>query len=149
MTIIGLLVTGVDVCKAKDLALTGTNIFGNSDSYQALLYGSLVGSFSIWFLAWAQRVDGDGHVVWFGKRPHKPILTWTQSLNVWIYGIQNLTFAILILLLAWSVGKAFTAAGTGTFLSNSLADSIQPGAYPALTFIISSILALVTGKEGD
>ena len=147
MTIIGLLVTGVDVCKAKGLPLTGTNIFGNSDSYQALLYASLIGSFSIWFLAWAQRVDGDGHVVWFGKRPFKPILTWTQSLNVWIYGIQNLTFAILILLLAWSVGKAFKAAGTGTFLSNSLADSIQPGAYPALTFIISSILALVTGKR--
>eukprot|EP00045_Choanoeca_perplexa_P007713 m.70905 g.70905 ORF g.70905 m.70905 type:complete len:720 (+) comp14183_c0_seq1:100-2259(+) len=147
MTIIGLLVTGVDACKAQGLELTGTNIFGNSDSYQALLYASLIGSFSIWFLSWAQRVDGDGHLVWFGKRPHKPILTWNQSLNVWIFGIQNLTFAILILLLAWSVGKAFTTAGTGTFLSNSLADSIQPGSYPALTFIISAILALVTGSS--
>jgi Na+/H+ antiporter NhaC len=37
--------------------------------------------------------------------------------------------------------------GTGIYISSALEDSVDSGAYPALTFVISGILALVTGSS--
>jgi Na+/H+ antiporter NhaC len=55
--------------------------------------------------------------------------------------------ALLILILAWTVGDAFTKCGTGIYISSALSDNLDPGAYPAVTFVISGILALVTGSS--
>eukprot|EP00049_Salpingoeca_infusionum_P025725 m.21425 g.21425 ORF g.21425 m.21425 type:complete len:889 (-) comp8281_c0_seq2:448-3114(-) len=248
MVIIVLIVTGVDSSKAQGLALTGQNIFGNSDSYSALLFGSVLGSFSIFFLAWAQRVhwrersansdtsgsesttlspqgqagkkpnasqstsqgfendadQGAGateasatmssalitspassvaeqptpqqqhhhhhehslqepasasssahpplathepYVRWFRLSSGPPVMSWTESLDTWILGIKNLTSAVLILLLAWSVGDAFTQCGTGTFIASSLVGNVAKGAYPVLAFLLSALLAVVTGSS--
>lgn len=147
IVVVGLIVTGVDSCKQKGLPLTGRNIFGNSDSYVSLLYGSILGTFTIWFLCWAQRVDSFGNIKWFGRRPFKPILSPHLSLEYWILGIKNLTIAVLILLLAWSVGLAFTTCGTGLFISSALEKNISPGALPGLTFLVSALMSSVTGTS--
>ena len=146
VVLISLVVTGVDASRQQGLTLSGENIFGNSDSYHALLYGSVVGTLTVWLLACAQRVDVAGNVVWFDRK-FKPLLSLKQSLDTWVAGVRSLTFAVLILLLAWSVGAAFTMCGTAEFVSASLAGSVSAGAYPALTFMLSGLLAFVTGSS--
>eukprot|EP00056_Hartaetosiga_gracilis_P006366 m.96034 g.96034 ORF g.96034 m.96034 type:complete len:761 (+) comp12453_c0_seq1:50-2332(+) len=150
VVIISLIVTGVDGARQAGVPLNGREIFGHSDSYAALLYGSVLGSLSIWILAVLQRVESTtGNVVWWSRKNkrYKPLMTLSKSLDTWIAGIKSLTFAVLILLLAWSVGIAFTLCGTATFISHSLSGSIAPGSYPAVTFLVSAFLAVVTGSS--
>eukprot|EP00055_Hartaetosiga_balthica_P008311 m.30522 g.30522 ORF g.30522 m.30522 type:complete len:756 (-) comp6235_c0_seq1:1932-4199(-) len=150
VVIIGLIVTGVDEARRVGVPLSGREIFGHSDSYAALLYGSVMGSLSIWILAVLQRVEPTtGNVVWwsFTNRRYRPLMSMSASLNTWIAGIKSLTIAVLILLLAWSVGTAFTLCGTATFISHSLLGSIAPGSYPAVTFLVAAFLAVVTGSS--
>ncbi|EGD79341.1 Na+/H+ antiporter family protein [Salpingoeca rosetta] len=146
MVVIALVVTGVEQCRKLGLSLSGEHIFGNSDSYHALLYGSVLGTLTVWLLTWAQRVDVAGNVVWFARK-FPPIMCLQASLDTWVAGVRSLTFAVLVLLLAWAVGSAFTLCGTATFISASLAGSVQAGAYPALTFLLSGVLAFVTGSS--
>jgi Na+/H+ antiporter NhaC len=148
MVIITLIVTGVDECKRLGIAITSRNIFSESDSYGALLYGSVLGSISIWLLCLAQRVTPTGELRWFSRhRLDRPILSFSASLDYWIMGIRNLTGAILVLLLAWAVGSSFTICGTGLFLSSSLSDNVDPGALPFLTFAMSALLACIIGSS--
>lgn len=149
VVVVSLVVTGQDACNSLGIPANGRNIFANADSYVALLCGSLMGTFTIWFLCWAQRLDTQsGQLVWFGRKRHqKPIMTVTQSLDYWVMGIRNLIIAIIILMLAWAVGLAFTTAGAGMFISSVLEGNIDPGSLPALTFIVSAIMSFVTGTS--
>eukprot|EP01147_Barroeca_monosierra_P005250 gene5250-7036_t len=144
--LISLIVTGIEKTNEIGDTLSGENIFGNSDSYAALLYGSLAGTVIIWVLSYVQRVSSTHSIVWF-KRSLPPILSLRQSLDTWIAGIKSLTLAVLVLLLAWSIGAAFSICGTAQFVSSSMAGAVHPGAYPALTFLISALLAFVTGSS--
>jgi Na+/H+ antiporter NhaC len=106
----------------------------------------------VWFMCWAERVTENGDLTTVfheeGRREtSRPLISLNDSLEVFIFGIKNLVNALLILILAWTVGDSFTKCGTGIYISSALEDSVDSGAYPALTFVISGILALVTGSS--
>jgi tetracycline resistance efflux pump len=106
----------------------------------------------VWTMCWVQRVTLTGELSTVfhsaGRLPSsKPIMSLDESLDIFIFGIKNLVNALLILILAWTVGEAFTECGTGVYIASALEDSVDAGAYPALTFVISAVLALVTGSS--
>ena len=147
-----LVCTGLTGIRHANDTYTLENIFSYSDSFTALLYGSVAGTCAIWFLCWVQRVTADGRLTTVltsdGRLPSsKPIMTLGESLDIFILGIKNLVDALLILILAWTVGDSFTKCGTGIYISSALSDNLDAGAYPAVTFVISGILALVTGSS--
>lgn len=123
-----------------------------SDSFTSLLYGSIGGTLTIWTMCWVERITATGELTTvFHKSGRlstsRPLMSLDESLDIFIFGIKNLVNALLILILAWTVGEAFTECGTGVYIASALEDSVDAGAYPALTFVISAILALVTGSS--
>ncbi|CAM9405614.1 unnamed protein product, partial [Ectocarpus fasciculatus] len=131
LVLISLVCTGLTGIRKGEDSMSLQNIFANSDSFVSLLYGSIGGTVTVWTMCWFQRVTLKGEL----------------SLDVFIFGIKNLVNALLILILAWTVGDSFTKCGTGVYISSALEDSVAAGAYPALTFVISAVLALVTGSS--
>jgi Na+/H+ antiporter NhaC len=147
-----LVCTGLTGIRHANDTYTIQNVFSYSDSFTALLYGSVAGTCTIWSMCWAQRVTVDGKLTTVlsaeGRlSSSKPLMSLNESLDIFILGIKNLVDALLILILAWTVGDAFTKCGTGIYISSALSDNLDPGAYPAVTFVISGILALVTGSS--
>jgi Na+/H+ antiporter NhaC len=152
VVLLALVCTGLTGIRHANDAYTVQNIFSYSDSFTALLYGSVAGTCAIWSMCWVQRVTSDGRLTTVfsaeGRQASsKPLMSLNESLDVFILGIKNLVDALLILILAWTVGDAFTKCGTGIYISSALSDNLDPGAYPAVTFVISGILALVTGSS--
>lgn len=147
-----LVCTGLTGIRHANDTYTIQNIFSYSDSFTALLYGSVAGTCTIWTMCWMQRVTKAGRLTTVFSAEgrlstSKPLMSLTESLDIFIIGIKNLVDALLILILAWTVGDAFTKCGTGVYISSALSDNLDPGAYPAVTFVISGILALVTGSS--
>lgn len=107
-------ITGANACEEAGIAKNAQNIFGNSDTFGSLLWGSFLGSATAWIVSWLHHVKPDGTLTHaFSKGPSKPILSLKKSLEVWIEGMKGLTSALLILMMAWTIGAAFTACGTG------------------------------------
>lgn len=152
VVLLSLVCTGLTGIRHARDSYTVQNIFSYSDSFTALLYGSVAGTVAIWFLCWVQRITADGSLTTVfsaegRKSTSKPLMSLNESLDIFILGVKNLVDAVLILILAWTVGDAFTKCGTGIYISSALSDNLDPGAYPAVTFVISGILALVTGSS--
>ncbi|CAM9756797.1 unnamed protein product, partial [Phaeothamnion confervicola] len=151
VTIVGVLLslvlTGVAGCHADDIPVNLQNVFSYSDSFGALLWASFIGSFTIWFLSWVQQVTPDGRLTHCFNKMARPIMTWGESIEVWIIGIKNLMASIVILLLAWAIGAAFTACGTGAYIASGLTGNINPDALPVLAFILSGLLSWITGTS--
>jgi hypothetical protein len=86
-------------------------LFARSDSFASLLYGSVAGTLCIWLMTFIQRASPRGQLTTLfhpGGRACPPVMAPSESLEIFIFGIKHLTEAILILVLAWAVGDAFT-----------------------------------------
>lgn len=64
-----------------------------------------------------------------------------------VEGVKTLTNAVLVLVLAWSLGSAMDACGTASFISGALKGGINPGGLPALVFVISALISFATGTS--
>lgn len=84
-----------------------------SDSFTSLLYGSIGGTLCVWIMCWVERVTEKGELTTVfhaeGRlESSRPLISLNDSLEVFIFGIKNLVNALLILILAWTVGDSFT-----------------------------------------
>ena len=64
-------------------------------------------------MCWAERVTENGELTTVfheeGRREtSRPLISLNDNLEVFIFGIKNLVNALLILILAWTVGDSFT-----------------------------------------
>jgi Na+/H+ antiporter NhaC len=75
------------------------------------------------------------------------LLTVKEALDAWVAGMRSMLLAIIILVLAWGLGAATGALGTGTYLAALLGDTLPLWALPTLVFIIASATAFATGTS--
>jgi Na+/H+ antiporter NhaC len=120
--------TGIAGLEAGERGIT--NIIGNADPFAALLWASFTGCAVAIALAVFQR-----------------ILTMHQALESWIGGMQSMLMAILILILAWSLGGITGEVGTGTYLASLLEDTLPLALLPGLVFFIAAVTAFSTGTS--
>ncbi|CAN5865790.1 Na+/H+ antiporter NhaC family protein [soil metagenome] len=106
------------------------NIIGEADPFRSLLWASFIGG-----------------VVAMGLAAAQGLLTIKEALEAWINGIRSMVLAIVILVLAWGLGAATGALGTGPYLAALLGDTLPLWALPALTFIIAAATAFATGTS--
>jgi Na+/H+ antiporter NhaC len=106
------------------------NIIGEADPFRALLWASFAGGVMAMGLAVAQR-----------------LLTVKQSLDAWVGGMRSMLLAMVILALAWGMGAATGALGTGAYLAALLGDTLPLWALPMLVFVIASATAFATGTS--
>jgi Na+/H+ antiporter NhaC len=124
----GLWYTGVNALAGKEE--TVRNIIGAADSYKALLWGSMLGVLSA-----AAMTMSSG------------LLNMEATVKAWFSGVQNLLFAMIILLLAWSLGEITQLLGTADYLVELIGTWLPVQLLPALVFVIAALTAFATGSS--
>ncbi len=105
-------------------------IINSSDSYLALMWASLLGVVVAALLSGAQR-----------------ILTIAEIVESWYAGLKGMLFAMIILILAWSLSAITEDLHTAPYLVSVLGDSLSPGMVPAVVFILAAATAFATGSS--
>ena len=127
--LIGLYVTGREaVADMADPSLQ--DIIGNADSYTALMWSSLSSMMAAALLTLGQRIMGLEEVV-----------------NAWFHGVRAMLMAMIILILAWSLGEVTDILKTADFLVSILGDSLPTFLLPAMVFMLAAATAFATGSS--
>ncbi len=110
----------------KDL---GT-IVSAADSFKVLTWASLMGVVTALLLASIQR-----------------ILKLKDLIAAFVQGLKSMIMAIIILILAWSLGVVLVELGTADYLVSLLSSRLDYHLFPAIVFIFSSLIAFSTGSS--
>ena len=125
----GLYVTGRQAtAELQDPGLK--DIIGNADSYTALMWASLCSMLSAALLSVGQR-----------------ILDMEQVINAWFHGLSSMLMAMIILILAWSLGEITDTLKTAEFLTALLGNAIPTFILPTIVFLLAAIAAFATGSS--
>jgi Na+/H+ antiporter NhaC len=119
--------TGLAVTGSGD---TVTEIIGSADSYTALMWASLIAVLTAATLTIAQR-----------------ILSLEQTVKAWFSGVKMMLFAMIILVLAWSLGEITDHLHTADYLVSLLGDFLPVAAVPAIIFVLAAMTAFATGTS--
>lgn len=128
-TLVGLISTGL-ASLGPDDERTLRTIFGGADPYSPLMWGSILACLTALFLAVGQH-----------------ILTLQEGILAWVSGLRAMVLAIIILVMAWSLGSVTTALETAPFLARALSDVVVPSILPAAVFVVASVIAFATGTS--
>jgi Na+/H+ antiporter NhaC len=127
--LVGLYVTGKEAL--ADVANpTLQDIIGNANSYTALMWASLASMMTAALLTLGQRIMGLEEVV-----------------NSWFHGVRAMLMAMIILILAWSLGEITDILRTADFLVSILGDSLPTFILPAMIFMLAAATAFATGSS--
>ena len=106
------------------------DVLGEADPYATLLWGSLAGCVVAMTLSLSQR-----------------ILTLQETLSSFVAGMKAMMTAMLVLILAWSLGGITGEIGTAAFLAQILGDAIPFQLIPVLVFVTAAAMAFATGTS--
>ncbi len=127
----GLYKTGTEALLAEGVSGYGVGeIVSSADSYMALLWASLSGCVVAMVLSVGQRA-----------------LSLSRTMEAWIQGMKSMFMAMIILVLAWSLGAVTEELHTADYLVQILRGVLSPYWLPALTFIIAALVAFSTGTS--
>ena len=107
-----------------------TEIIGSADAYKAMLWASFLGALTAAVLSVAQR-----------------ILTTHEVVDAWFGGVRAAMFAMIVLVLAWSLSSVTESLHTADYLVSVLAGNLSPQLVPATVFVLSAITAFTTGTS--
>lgn len=127
--VIGLYVTGMEA-SSEIAEPTLKDIIGNANSYTALMWASLVSMMTAAVLSLSQR-----------------ILNLEEVVNAWVHGVGAMLMAMIILILAWSLGEVTDILKTADFLTGVLGDTLPVFLLPTIVFILAAIAAFATGSS--
>ena len=109
---------------------TLTEIIETVDAYKAMMWASILGAMTA-----AVLTIGQG------------ILSTHETVDAWFGGVKAMLFAMIVLVLAWSLSAITADLGTAFYLVSILADSLPPALVPVTVFILSAITAFTTGTS--
>jgi len=102
----------------------------HTESQRALYWASCVAMVTAAVMVFAQGILTPKEIVVSGYKSAKA-----------------LGFAVVILVLAWSIGKICGDLGTNQFLTAAFGNSFQPWLLPAVMFLLSALVAFCTGTS--
>lgn len=100
------------------------------DAYKAMMWASILGAMTAATLTISQG-----------------ILTTHETVDAWFGGVKAMLFAMIVLVLAWSLSAITADLGTAFYLVSILADSLPPALVPVTVFVLSAITAFTTGTS--
>lgn len=106
------------------------DVFGAADPFVTLLWGSFAGCVMGILLSVGQR-----------------LLTVQEALDAWGMGMKAMVTAMVILVMAWSLGQVTADLGTAQFLAQALSDAVPLALIPVLVFVIAAAIAFATGTS--
>lgn len=129
--LVGLWMTGKASLEADGTVGFGlAEIIGASDPFTVLLWGSLVGLTTAIVLALGQG-----------------LLTLEQSMDAMVAGFRSMLIAVVVLTLAWSLGRVCTDLGTADWLTEAVGPHVPPALLPALVFLVAAAVSFSTGTS--
>jgi len=105
-------------------------IVGAADPFKSLLWASLTGCIVAIVMAVSQR-----------------ILKPTEAIEAWLGGLRSMMLAMVILVLAWSLGAVTKEMGTGAYISTVLKDTLPLQVLPVLVFVVAALISFATGTS--
>lgn len=105
-------------------------ILNNTASQRALLIASGIALFVAAAMALAQR-----------------ILSLQQVVHAAVRSAHSLIFAVVILILAWSIGHTCDDLGTAPFLTAAFHGRFEPWMLPSLMFALAALVSFSTGTS--
>jgi Na+/H+ antiporter NhaC len=121
----------IQTIQDKISLLSGAHsIFSNASSVRALVWAAFLTSFVAAALMIGQR-----------------LLTLDETMAIWSVGTKSLLLAILILILAWSVGDVCKGIHTGDFIVYLFGGFTSRALLPTITFFLSSLISFATGTS--
>lgn len=106
------------------------DIIGSADSYKSLMWASLLGVLVAALLSVSQR-----------------ILSIAEVVEAWYSGLKGMLFAMIILVLAWSLSEITSVLHTADFLVSVLGETVPPSFVPAIVFLLAAATAFATGSS--
>jgi Na+/H+ antiporter NhaC len=106
------------------------DVFGAADPFATLLWGSLAGCLMAILLSSAQG-----------------ILSVTEGIDAWLGGIRAMVIAMIILVLAWSLGSVTEQIGTAQYLATILSGHFPLRLLPVLIFVTAAGMSFATGTS--
>ncbi len=133
-TFVGLYINGYRNLTQSAPSLVETasinEILAYADSFKVLLWTSFIGTIIAISLAVSQK-----------------ILSLKESLNSMIGGMRAMMMAMIILVLAWSIGAVCKELETANYIVLMCSDILTPAFLPALTFIMAALISFATGSS--
>jgi Na+/H+ antiporter NhaC len=126
-TFIGIYITG---SKDAEPGASLRDVIGNGDSYQAMMWASLLAVLVAGVLSLVQR-----------------ILMLGETVDAWFAGVRSMLLAVIILVLAWSLANVNEVLHAGDYLVSILGEALPPPLIPALVFVLSALTAFATGSS--
>jgi len=109
---------------------TVTDIAGSADAYKAMMWASFAGVVTAAVMTVGQR-----------------LLSAHETVDAWYGGARAMLFAMIILVLAWSLSDVTSELNTAGYLVTILADTLPVALVPAAVFVLSAITAFTTGTS--
>ena len=105
-------------------------IIGAADSFSVLMWAAFSGAFLAVILSILNSP-----------------LKFGETLEAFVSGVKAMMLAMIILILAWALGKVCDDLGTAVYVAGIVRDTLPPWALPAITFIISAFISFATGTS--
>jgi len=105
-------------------------VFGASDPFSPLLWGAVLACIVGITLAVSQK-----------------ILSLRSAIEAWLGGLRAMLMAMIILVLAWSLGAVAGALETAAYISQLLSDTMPAFLLPMSVFVVSALVAFATGTS--
>ncbi len=135
-TIVGLFVTGGgDVARdffgaGDEAARSIRDIIGAADSYKAILWASLLSVITAGLLGVVRR-----------------LMTLEEGVKAWFAGARSMLFAMVVLVMAWSLAAVNADLGTAGVITAGIGDWLPVFLLPALVFVLAAATAFATGSS--
>lgn len=130
VTIMGLYYNGLAELGDKAANARLGEIIGAANSFDVLMWASFTGALLAIILAVSQK-----------------ILSLTKALEAWLNGVKAMVIAMIILILAWSIGNICLELKTADYVINITKGFLSPHYLPLLTFIVAAFIGFATGTS--
>lgn len=130
-TIAGLVYTGLNALHEEGISNYGfREIIGYSDSYLALLWSSFAACIVAAIMILSQK-----------------LLSLSETIDAWVTGIRSMLMALIILILAWSIGAITVELKTADYIISLISDTVSPNFLPLIVFIVCALTSFATGTS--
>ena len=118
------------LAQAEGLVRTASFILGRASAYDALLYGAGITFFFTFFLTVGTKA-----------------LSFAQATAATLSGARSMMLAVLVLILAWSIGEVMKNLHAGAYIVSVIGESIPASVVGATTFLLAAVTAFATGTS--
>lgn len=129
-TIAGLIVTGYSALGETGSTAGVFDAIRAGNSFVALMWSSFGGCVTAILLVTGQR-----------------ILSLSETMNAWVAGVKAMAPAVIILILAWSIGAVCSDLHTADYLVGTLSGVLAPALLPGLIFLVAAAVSFSTGTS--